>query len=65
MTPASTRTSSTSWKNIHDGTFRLHEVMDSMFDIAQIDARSLKPNIQPMELGHLITGRFVLNSLIP
>ncbi len=40
--------------SIHDGTIRLHEVMDSMFDIAQIDARSLKPHIQPIELGHLI-----------
>ncbi|MBE0680995.1 MAG: GAF domain-containing sensor histidine kinase [Anaerolineales bacterium] len=39
---------------IHDGTLRLHEVMDSMFDIAQIDARSLKPHLQPVELGHLI-----------
>jgi signal transduction histidine kinase len=41
-------------EKIHDGTLRLHEVMDSMFDIAQIDARSLKPHIQPVELGHLI-----------
>ena len=41
-------------EKIHDGTIRLYEVMDSMFDIAQIDARSLKPNIQPVELGHLI-----------
>jgi len=40
--------------SIHDGTIRLHEVMDSMFDIAQIDARSLKPHIQPIELGRLI-----------
>ena len=41
-------------EKIHDGTIRLHEVMDSMFDIAQIDARSLKPNFQPVELGHLL-----------
>jgi len=41
-------------EKIHDGTIRLHEVMDSMFDIAQIDARSLKPHIQPVELGHLL-----------
>ncbi len=41
-------------KGIHDGTMRLHEVMDSMFDIAQIDARSLKPHLQPVELGHLV-----------
>ena len=43
-------------KGIHDGTIRLHEVMDSMFDIAQIDARSLKPHLQPVELGSLISG---------
>jgi len=41
-------------KGIHEGTSRLHEVMDSMFDIAQIDARSLKPHLQPVDLGHLI-----------
>ena len=41
-------------KGIHEGTLRLHEVMDSMFDIAQIDARSLKLHIQPVELGHLV-----------
>ncbi len=41
-------------EKIQEGTLRLHEVMDSMFDIAQIDARSLKPHIQPVELGHLI-----------
>jgi signal transduction histidine kinase len=41
-------------EGIHEGTLRLHEVMDSMFDIAQIDARSLKPHLQPVELCHLI-----------
>lgn len=41
-------------KGIHEGTMRLHEVMDSMFDIAQIDARSLKPHLQPVEFSHLI-----------
>jgi signal transduction histidine kinase len=41
-------------KGIYEGTVRLHEVMDSMFDIAQIDARSLQPNIQSIEIGHLI-----------
>ncbi len=39
---------------INEGALRLHEVMDSMFDIAQIDARSLKPHLQPVELGLLI-----------
>ncbi|HNC09585.1 MAG TPA: ATP-binding protein [Anaerolineales bacterium] len=41
-------------KGIHDGTMRLHEVMDSMFDIAQLDARALKPHLQPVDLGQLI-----------
>jgi signal transduction histidine kinase len=41
-------------KGIHDGTIRLHEVMDSMFDIAQIDARSLKPHLQAVDVGQLV-----------
>lgn len=41
-------------KGIHDGALRLHEVMDSMFDIAQIDARALKPHLQPVDLGQLV-----------
>lgn len=41
-------------KGIHDGTMRLHEVMDSMFDIALIDARTLMPHLQSVELGNLI-----------
>lgn len=41
-------------KGIHDGTMRLHEVMDSMFDIAQLDARSLIPHLQPVDLATLI-----------
>ncbi|MCB0117488.1 MAG: GAF domain-containing protein [Anaerolineales bacterium] len=44
----------TMMKGIYDGTIRLHEVMDSMFDIAQIDARSLKPHLQPVDLGQLV-----------
>ena len=44
----------TMMKGIYDGTIRLHEVMDSMFDIAQIDARSLKPHLQPVDFGLLI-----------
>jgi signal transduction histidine kinase len=41
-------------RGIHEGAIRLHEVMDSMFDIAQIDARSLRPNFQTIELGLLL-----------
>ncbi|MBI5839620.1 MAG: GAF domain-containing sensor histidine kinase [Chloroflexi bacterium] len=48
-------------KGIHDGTNRLHEVMDSMFDIAQIDARSLMPHLQSVDLSVLILE--VCNSL--
>jgi len=29
-------------KGIHKGTLRLHEIMDSMFDVAQIDTRSIE-----------------------
>jgi signal transduction histidine kinase len=41
-------------KGIHDGTLRLHEVMDSMFDIAQLDARSLIPHLQSVDLAQLV-----------
>jgi signal transduction histidine kinase len=41
-------------KGIHDGTIRLHEVMDSMFDIAQLDSRSLQPHLQPVDVGQLV-----------
>jgi signal transduction histidine kinase len=41
-------------QKIHEGALRLHEVMDSMFDIAQLDARTLKPHLQPVDLGNLI-----------
>jgi signal transduction histidine kinase len=48
-------------KSVHEGTLRLHQVMDSMFDIAQIDARTLIPHLQSVELGDLV--REVANSL--
>lgn len=41
-------------KKINEGTIRLHEIMESMFDVAQIDSRSLKPHLQPTDLGQLI-----------
>ncbi len=41
-------------KGIHDGALRLHEVMDSMFDIAQLDARTLEPHLQPVDLDLLL-----------
>jgi signal transduction histidine kinase len=41
-------------KGIHDGALRLHEIMDSMFDIAQIDARSLQLNLQQISIGDVL-----------
>ena len=41
-------------KGIHEGTLRLHEVMDSLFDIAQIDARSLELELEPIDVGQLV-----------
>jgi signal transduction histidine kinase len=41
-------------QGIHDGTARLHEIMDSMFDLASIDARSLQLHLQPVDLGALL-----------
>ena len=43
-------------KGIHEGTLRLHEIMDSMFDIAQIDARTLELHLQPVDIADLIHG---------
>jgi signal transduction histidine kinase len=41
-------------KGLHDGTMRLHEIMDSMFDIAQIDARTLQLNLQAVDVADLV-----------
>jgi signal transduction histidine kinase len=43
-------------KSLHEGTLRLHEIMDSMFDIAEIDTRNLRLHIQPVDVGELIRG---------
>ncbi|HVF25117.1 MAG TPA: GAF domain-containing sensor histidine kinase [Anaerolineales bacterium] len=47
--------------NVHDmltgiskGTKRLHEIMDSMFDIAQIDTRTLQIHLVPVDTGILV-----------
>ncbi|HEX5808291.1 MAG TPA: GAF domain-containing sensor histidine kinase, partial [Anaerolineales bacterium] len=39
---------------ISRGTRRLHEIMDSMFDIAQIDARTLQLHLTPVDTASLI-----------
>lgn len=41
-------------KSLHEGTMRLHEIMDSMFDIAEIDTRNLRLHVQPVDVGELI-----------
>ena len=39
---------------LHKSTLRLHEIMDSMFDIAQIDARALQLHVQPVDSAALV-----------
>ncbi|MEP6895498.1 MAG: GAF domain-containing sensor histidine kinase, partial [Chloroflexota bacterium] len=41
-------------KGISKGTKRLHEIMDSMFDIAQIDSRTLQIHITPVDSAILV-----------
>ena len=41
-------------KSISKGTRRLHEIMDSMFDIAQIDTRTLQLHVTPVDTAGLI-----------
>ena len=41
-------------QSIAKGTRRLHEIMDSMFDIAQIDGRTLQLHLTPVDTASLI-----------
>ncbi len=41
-------------KGISKGTRRLHEIMDSMFDIAQIDTRTMQLHLVPIDTANLI-----------
>ncbi len=41
-------------KSISKGTKRLHEIMDSMFDIAQIDTRTLQLNLVSVDTAELV-----------
>jgi len=41
-------------KGISKGTKRLHEIVDSMFDIAQIDARTLQLHLTPVDINIII-----------
>jgi signal transduction histidine kinase len=47
-------TAHTMLKGISKGTKRLHEIMDSMFDIAQIDTRTLQLHLVPVDTASLI-----------
>ncbi|HLO15993.1 MAG TPA: histidine kinase dimerization/phospho-acceptor domain-containing protein, partial [Anaerolineales bacterium] len=47
-------TAHTMLKSISKGTRRLHEIMDSMFDIAQIDTRTLQLHLTPVDTASLI-----------
>lgn len=41
-------------KGISKGTRRLHEIMDSMFDIVQLDTRTLQIHLIPVDSGALV-----------
>jgi signal transduction histidine kinase len=41
-------------KGISKGTRRLHEIVDSMFDIAQIDSRSLQLHLTPVDINLIV-----------
>jgi signal transduction histidine kinase len=41
-------------EKIHNGTGRLHEIVDSMLDVAKIDTRALELEPQPVSLSSLI-----------
>lgn len=46
--------SRTMLKGISKGTKRLHEIVDSMFDLAQIDMRTIQMQIVPLDIAPLI-----------
>ena len=41
-------------KGIHAGILRLHEIIESMLDVASIDSRSLSLHKQPISINHII-----------
>ncbi|PWH11868.1 MAG: hypothetical protein DDG60_16135 [Anaerolineae bacterium] len=45
-------------KGIHKGTLRLHEIMDSMFDVAQLDTRTLDLQRQDVFVTELVRSVF-------
>lgn len=45
-------------KGIHKGTLRLHEIMDSMFDVAQLDTRTIELQRQDIFVTELVRSVF-------
>ena len=45
-------------KGIHKGTLRLHEIMDSMFDVAQMDSRAIELQRQDVFVTELVRSVF-------
>ncbi len=45
-------------KGIHKGTVRLHEIMDSMFDVAQMDSRTIELQRQDVFVTELVRSVF-------
>jgi len=41
-------------KGIHEGTLRLHQIMDSMLDLAQLDTRTMQLHLQQVDLSQLL-----------
>ncbi len=41
---------------MHNGAVRLREIIESMFDVAKLDSRTLSLNPQPVPIGTLIKG---------
>ncbi|HEX2993330.1 MAG TPA: GAF domain-containing sensor histidine kinase, partial [Anaerolineales bacterium] len=52
--PSLTDTAHEMLKGISKGTRRLHEIMDSMFDIAQIDTRTLQLHVTPVDTALVV-----------
>ncbi|HET9910895.1 MAG TPA: ATP-binding protein, partial [Anaerolineales bacterium] len=52
--PALPSTAHEMLKGISKGTRRLHEIMDSMFDIAQIDTRTLQLHLIPVDVAGVV-----------
>ncbi|RME87300.1 MAG: GAF domain-containing protein [Anaerolineae bacterium] len=52
--PEADETLRTTLRGIHKGIMRLHEIMDSMFDIARIDSRTLQLHLEEVDIAALV-----------